>query len=120
MGAEQAEGGGRSEVKRSRAGPSHGEPRTEPPPRQRSETGARSMPFPGDPSASQGPRITCCRSHSGTGEFPDSNHEVMNAGGGSRQGAQGDNGLRHPLLDPRGEYIPDPGEAPDGQKVDNG
>src|SRR3989304_5292125 len=32
----------------------------------------------------------------GTGEFPDSNHEVMNAGGGGRQGAQGDNGLRPP------------------------
>ena len=37
--AEQAEGGGRSEVKRSRAGPPHGEPRTEPPPRPRSRSG---------------------------------------------------------------------------------
>ena len=36
MEAEQAEGGGRSEVKRRRAGPLHAEPRTEPPPRPRS------------------------------------------------------------------------------------
>src|SRR4030067_1064338 len=37
--AEQAEGGGRSEVKRSRAGPPHGEPPTAPPPRPRSRSG---------------------------------------------------------------------------------